>query len=399
MSFFKRLFSADYRAAITAEAAGDFELAAERYALAGQFESAVRVHLARAQRARTSADEITALRDAIHWAPESSALHSQVCGRLGKALLTQSQSEGVATARDKARVAEAANLLMDAENWREAGDAWELIGEHTKAIEAFSRGGELDRLENALARESEQSSRARRERESFADYELLLRTGDRDGARNRLRDSLEAAQAKSEYRRLADKLDSRMITGGKVELAPRRGPTVTVCGNDTIIVGRDPLCDLTLRTGGVSRRHAEITVSDASSRPRFHLRDLGSRNGTFVGEIPISGAIALVDSGEFRLGENHIVRYQLISDGCVLHLEVQGGLDGGFSLYAAGQDEVIALTTSNIPATVTFRGGRPLLHVNEGSALTLNGELLAQRSCQLIREDELIVDDTEFTVR
>ena len=48
----RRMFSADYRAAVAAEAAGDVELAAERYALAGEYAGAVRMHLARAARAR-----------------------------------------------------------------------------------------------------------------------------------------------------------------------------------------------------------------------------------------------------------------------------------------------------------------------------------------------------------
>ena len=51
VSFFRRVFSADYRAAVAAEAAGNVDLAAERYALAGEHDGAVRMHLARAARA------------------------------------------------------------------------------------------------------------------------------------------------------------------------------------------------------------------------------------------------------------------------------------------------------------------------------------------------------------
>ena len=42
MSFLRRMFSSDYRQAIAAEAAGNVDLAAERYGLAG--ENAVLVH-------------------------------------------------------------------------------------------------------------------------------------------------------------------------------------------------------------------------------------------------------------------------------------------------------------------------------------------------------------------
>ena len=54
VSFLRRMFSADYRAAVAAEAAGNVDLAAERYALAGEHEGAVRMHLARAARAGTA---------------------------------------------------------------------------------------------------------------------------------------------------------------------------------------------------------------------------------------------------------------------------------------------------------------------------------------------------------
>ena len=64
MTFFRRVFSADYRAAVAAEAAGNVDLAAERYALAGENEGAVRMHLARAARAGSRLAEIGALRDA-----------------------------------------------------------------------------------------------------------------------------------------------------------------------------------------------------------------------------------------------------------------------------------------------------------------------------------------------
>ncbi len=60
MSFLRRMTSADYRAAVAAEAAGNVELAAEKYALAGELDGAVRMHLARAARAGNRLTEIGA---------------------------------------------------------------------------------------------------------------------------------------------------------------------------------------------------------------------------------------------------------------------------------------------------------------------------------------------------
>jgi transcriptional regulator with GAF, ATPase, and Fis domain len=49
-------------------------------------------------------------------------------------------------------------------------------------------------------------------------------------------------------------------------------------------VGRDPGCDLVIDHPSVSRRHAEL-YRDGE---RWHLRDLGSKNGSFVDGIAIS---------------------------------------------------------------------------------------------------------------
>lgn len=49
-------------------------------------------------------------------------------------------------------------------------------------------------------------------------------------------------------------------------------------GRESVVLGRDPSCDLCLPDGSVSRRHAELRrVGDA-----FEIADLGSTNGTLV---------------------------------------------------------------------------------------------------------------------
>ena len=187
MGFFKRLFSADYRAAVAAEAAGDYELAAERYALAGHREAAVRVHLARASRAGSRGDEINALRDALHWADEATPERRRVVRALGQALLVKSQAEGVATERDRERVREAAAMLVEAGEHRAAGEAYESLGDDAAAAAAYRQGGMLDLMEQSLMRDEERSAREREVRQSFADYELHLRGGARDAALEAIR--------------------------------------------------------------------------------------------------------------------------------------------------------------------------------------------------------------------
>src|SRR6476661_7617828 len=126
----RRMFSADYRAAVSAEAAGNVDLAAERYALAGEFASAVRMHLARAARAASRQAEIGALRDAMRWAGDDPDLRRQAAGALGRALYAATKAEGIATERDRVKVREAAELLVLGEDHTAAGEALEAIGDH-----------------------------------------------------------------------------------------------------------------------------------------------------------------------------------------------------------------------------------------------------------------------------
>jgi 2-alkenal reductase len=57
----------------------------------------------------------------------------------------------------------------------------------------------------------------------------------------------------------------------------KRGTEVRVEG-DRLLIGRDEECDLVLSDSKVSRRHAAVELVDGEAT----LRDLGSRNGTFV---------------------------------------------------------------------------------------------------------------------
>src|SRR5256885_14565483 len=95
----RRMFSADYRAAVAAEAAGDVELAAERYALAGEYAGAVRMHLARAARAPTRLGELGALRDALRWAADDPMLRRQPAAAPRQALWGAVRAQGIAPPR------------------------------------------------------------------------------------------------------------------------------------------------------------------------------------------------------------------------------------------------------------------------------------------------------------
>src|SRR5262245_26203766 len=64
------------------------------------------------------------------------------------------------------------------------------------------------------------------------------------------------------------------------------------------VLGRDPDVEIYLDSPGVSRRHALITIA----ADRATIADLGSKNGTFVGEQQVHGSRLLSDGDIIAVG-------------------------------------------------------------------------------------------------
>jgi DNA-binding winged helix-turn-helix (wHTH) protein len=64
------------------------------------------------------------------------------------------------------------------------------------------------------------------------------------------------------------------------------------------VLGRDPDVEVYLDSPGVSRRHARITIA----ADRATIEDLGSKNGTFVGEQYVRGSRLLSDGDSIAVG-------------------------------------------------------------------------------------------------
>ena len=88
---------------------------------------------------------------------------------------------------------------------------------------------------------------------------------------------------------------------------PRGGPIVYILKWDgqgamldegTHIVGRDPDAEIFVNSTDASRRHAVITIASG----RATVEDLGSKNGTLVGERRVNGATVLGDGDVIRIG-------------------------------------------------------------------------------------------------
>ncbi len=392
MNFLRRMFSSDYRAAVAAEAAGNVDLAAERYGLAGEHAGAVRMHLARAARAGSRLAEIGALRDAMRWAGEDPELKKQAAAALGKALWESAKAEGIATERDRSRVREAAELLVTGDEHGLAGEALEAIGDHLSAANAYSAGGLVERMELALAKDDDLASKQRDEKTAFADYETAMRVGRRDDARAELVRAVASAAHAGEYRRKLDQLDTALLTAGKVELKRRGKPMIIACSAQKLVLGRDQLCDLTLRAGGVSRQHAEIERDEG----QFLLRDLDSRNGTSVSGLPLAGRVPLVGSGRFGLGDECNVDFTMEDDRLVL--KVANGLDRGVQLIAGDEGQKLELAGLGIGLDIVFQRGRPLLGRGGCKEVLFNNEPLGDVRVQLIRGDRIVADGDEIDI-
>ncbi|HZO14271.1 MAG TPA: FHA domain-containing protein, partial [Polyangiaceae bacterium] len=66
------------------------------------------------------------------------------------------------------------------------------------------------------------------------------------------------------------------VRGGRIRVG-ENGPWIEV-GQDPVIVGRNPACQLVVEDGKVSAVHAEFLATEQGVK----VRDLGSRNGTYV---------------------------------------------------------------------------------------------------------------------
>jgi hypothetical protein len=76
------------------------------------------------------------------------------------------------------------------------------------------------------------------------------------------------------------------------------GQVVTLTGGVTTL-GRAATCQLVLEDEFASRRHAQIVLRD----DLYWLRDLGSKNGTFVDGRPVIGEILLSDGALIQIGD------------------------------------------------------------------------------------------------
>ncbi len=88
---------------------------------------------------------------------------------------------------------------------------------------------------------------------------------------------------------------------------PHRGHVFDL--TDEVSIGREPANTIFIPAGSVSRRHCDIQKTGAG----FQIRDLNSRNGTFVNGLPVTERM-LAHGDEIRLGDCYFL-FQLADSG------------------------------------------------------------------------------------
>jgi hypothetical protein len=407
MTFFKRMFSADFRRAVAAEAAGDYAEAARAYALAGERAKVAEMHLLRSERATSPAAKLQELRAAVRWADVEDPDGRQARRRIARSMLQWAKSATLVGEAEKAVVREAAQLFADVGDHTGAGECHELIGDELQAAESYQRAGDVDKLESVLQREEQRRKRFNRVRDGFDEYRLAMAAGERDraleaiafcadaplpeqkgpGAAER---SAELMRDRASYQRLREELEQKLVADGVITLRSGRAGAAQdkrYVGAFPLVLGRDPACQLQLRDAGISRHHAEISTSDDG---RFVLVDRGSKNGTQLDGVTIAKSIPLGDQGNIGLGDICTIAHT--SSGETLILDVIRGLDRGRRVTASrGPMEIDGA------GELVFIDGRPRLSALGGRLLYLNG-VQAGGAVQLIRGDLVELGEARLEV-
>jgi DNA-binding winged helix-turn-helix (wHTH) protein len=73
--------------------------------------------------------------------------------------------------------------------------------------------------------------------------------------------------------------------------------------NGVNVIGRDPEATVWLDVAGVSRRHAHIILENGAAT----LEDLGSKNGTLVGDRPVRGRVPLRNADRIQVATELLV--------------------------------------------------------------------------------------------
>lgn len=127
-----------------------------------------------------------------------------------------------------------------------------------------------------------------------------------------------------------------------------RGKLLTLPDRD-VIVGRSEECNITLKTDEVSRRHCRLSKRDG----QLCVKDLGSRNGTVVNGVEVTGEKTLAHGDELQIGPMRFrVQLQAPAAGGVSAAPAPAGAAGDSQ---ADEDSIASWLSENPEDTRTIK--------------------------------------------
>jgi tetratricopeptide (TPR) repeat protein len=381
MAFLKKVFSGPYRRAVQLEQEGNLREAAQQYALAGEHDKVVEIHLRVAGLARDPRERQEALRAALaHAEAQNLAPRVQQAARaLAEEQASAARARGLASELDRRTLAEAAALWRKAGDQERAGDALRELGRLDEAATAYKEVGAINKMEAVFAHEQTSRQKASALRDGWSTFQAALANGDRGAARASIEECCRISPENGEYRDARTALLGRWLKPGLLRgrLGDKR---LTVIGTFPAKMGRDPECTIALRDQGVSRVHAVVTTEGGG----FYLSDVDSKNGTRLNGLPLAGSLPLAGEGVFAVGEGVDLAFAVRRPGApgnagqaVLNLAVVRGVDKG-ALYFLSAGEIAPRRAgggADLPGDLRFKtvDGNVMIEPADGAPLLLNG--------------------------
>jgi hypothetical protein len=150
-----------------------------------------------------------------------------------------------------------------------------------------------------------------------------------------------------------------------------------------VLIGRGPAANLRLRAAAISSEHAALRWTGAD----WELRDLGSRNGTFVDGARLAPGEPKIVAEGARLGFGAASGYVLAAAGPPSAHAVPIDAPPGQPRWIDAVDGLLALPSAEDPAAVVFESapGRFVVEVDGGQRLVEDGSVVvaAGRSFRL----------------
>jgi pSer/pThr/pTyr-binding forkhead associated (FHA) protein len=147
----------------------------------------------------------------------------------------------------------------------------------------------------------------------------------------------------------------------------------------SVVAGRGKQCDVRLDAPDVSASHVRIAFDSG----KFWAEDLGSTNGTFIGNQQISGRIPLNSGADLRLGRSTLIR--LVTDGSSETSPIRSAAFKAELQSASPLPCIVAGTKSARPARITVTKGVAITIGRDPSCdMWIGAPHVSRRQCSIL---------------